>query len=103
MPQRICSRKAPLLKAASPKRLSKKNVKLSLNGSGNSLHGLKLSAPSNIITKVELSAATEDKWKVPSKKMRNAEHGKIRGATQSQMYDDDDYGNSVGKLSSLFD
>lgn len=105
MPQRICSRKAPLLKT-NTKRITKKSLKLSLNGSNNTLSNLKLSTPSNVNLKVKQSESIDGKWKVPPKKMRNSEYGRFKAAQQltrqndvtaSQMYDNDTSGNSVGK------
>lgn len=105
MPQRICSRKAPLLKS-NTKRISKKSPKFSLNGSNSTLSSLKLSTPSNVISKVKQSESIGGKWKIPSKKMRNTEYGRLNGAqhlvrqndvSASQMYDNDASVNSVGK------
>lgn len=103
MPQRICSRKTPLLKT-NTKRISKKNHKLSLNGSNNTKSSLKQSIPSNF-TKVKHSESIDGKWEDPRKKMRNTGSGRFK-ATQNlkrhdvdatQMSDNDASGNCYGK------
>ncbi len=98
MPQRICTRKPSLLKA-NTKRISKKNLKLSLNGSS-----LKLSTPANVISKVKQSESIEAKWKVPTKKIRNAgsfnvaQHStRQKNFNASQIYGNDNSGSSAGK------
>lgn len=105
MPQRICSRKAPLLKA-NTKRIPKKNLKLSLNRSNNTLSSLKLSTSSNTISKIKRNESIDDKWKVPTKKMRSTEYGRCKAAQHltrqndvhaSQMIGNGTPGNYVGK------
>lgn len=106
MPQRICSRKAPLLKNQT-QRISKKNLKLSLNGSKNNFNSPKLSTPSSVITKVKKSETfIEGKWKVPPEKMRNTDNGKLKVSKHlasqndvhaTKMYSNNTSGNSIGK------
>lgn len=106
MPQRICSRKAPLLKP-NTKRIPKKSLKLSLNRSNNTFSSLKLSTSSNTISKIKRNESIDGKWKVPTKKMRSSEYGRCKAAQHltcendvhaSQMMDNDTSGNYIGKL-----
>lgn len=105
MPQRICSKKAPLLKSH-VKRIPKKNLKFSPNCSNNTLGSLKLSTPTNNISKVKQSASAGGKLKEPSGKIRNTEYGKCEVAQHptrqndvyaSEMHGNDTFGNSSGE------
>lgn len=98
MPQRICSKKAPLLKG-NEKRVSKKNLRL--NGSNNNLNNVKLSTPANNISKLKQSECINDKRQVPSKKMQNTESGRSKASQnqtdQKNLNGNDNHHSSVGK------
>lgn len=105
MPQRICSRKTPLIKA-NTKRVSKKNLKVPFNGSITNSGNVKASTPPTVITKVK--QGIEGKWKTSSIKTEpgNTEYRRDNASEHivrhddgnvTQMYYNSTPGNSVGK------